>query len=82
MLKITRQRNRAWQRQSLPFGETTLQFTVTDDVSAFEITFVESANSQPYTMTVTFDSGIKDGDTLTVQFNVNEATQEIVYNQI
>lgn len=82
MLKITRQRNRAWQRQLLPFGETTLQFTVADDVSAFEITFVESANSQPYTMTVTFDSGVKDGDTLTVQFNVNEATQEIVYSQI
>lgn len=33
------------------FGETTLQFTVADDVSAFEITYVESANNQPYTMT-------------------------------
>lgn len=64
------------------FGETTLQFTVADNVSAFEITFVESANNQPYTMTVTFDSSVKDGDTLTVQFNVNEATQEIVYSQI
>lgn len=64
------------------FGETTLQFTVADNVSAFEITFVESANNQPYTMTVTFDSSVKDGDTLTVQFHVNEATQEIVYSQI
>lgn len=63
------------------FGEATLQFTVADNVSAFEITFVESANSQPYTMTVTFDPSVKDGDTLTVQFNVNEATQEIVYSQ-
>ena len=63
-------------------GETTLQFTVADNVSAFEITFVESANSQPYTMTVTFDSSVKDGDTLTVQFNVDEAKQEIVYSQI
>lgn len=64
------------------FGETTLQFTVADDVSAFEITFVESANNQPYTMTVTFDSSVKDGDTLAVQFNVDEAKQEIVYSQI
>ena len=64
------------------FGETTLQFTVADNVSAFEITFVESANNQPYTMTVTFDSSVKDGDTLTVQFNVNETTQEIVYSQM
>lgn len=64
------------------FGETMLQFTVADNVSAFEITFVESANNQPYTMTVTFDSSVKDGDTLTVQFNVNETTQEIVYSQI
>lgn len=64
------------------FGETMLQFTVADNVSAFEITFVESANNQPYTMTVTFDSSVKDGDTLTVQFNVNEETQEIVYSQI
>ena len=63
-------------------GETTLQFTVADNVSAFEITFVKSANSQPYTMTVTFDSSVKDGDTLTVQFNVDEAKQEIVYSQI
>lgn len=64
------------------FGETTLQFTAADNVSAFEITFVESANNQPYTMTVTFDSSVKDGDMLTVQFHVNEATQEIVYSQI
>lgn len=64
------------------FGETTLQFTVADNVSAFNITFVESVNNQPYTMTVTFDSSVKDGDTLTVQFHVNEATQEIVYSQI
>ena len=64
------------------FGETMLQFTVADNVSAFEIAFVESANNQPYTMTVTFDSSVKDGDTLTVQFNVNEATQEIVYSQV
>lgn len=63
-------------------GDTTLQFTVADNVSAFEITFVESVNNQPYTMSVTFDSSVKDGDTLTVQFNVNEATQEIVYSQI
>lgn len=59
-----------------------LQFTVADNVSAFEVNFVESANNQPYTMTVTFDSSVKDGDMLTVQFNVNEATQEIVYSQI
>lgn len=64
------------------FGEKTLQFTVADTVSAFEITFTESANNQPYTMTVTFDSSVKDGDTLTVQFNVNEQTQQIVYSQI
>lgn len=64
------------------FGEQTLQFTVADTVSAFEITFTESANNQPYTMTVTFDSSVKDGDTLTVQFNVNEQTQQIVYSQI
>lgn len=64
------------------FGETTLQFTVADNVSAFEISFVESANNQPYTMTVAFDSSVKDGDMLTVQFNVNETTQEIVYSQM
>lgn len=64
------------------FGEKTLQFTVADTVSAFEITFTENANNQPYTMTVTFDSSVKDGDTLTVQFNVNEQTQQIVYSQI
>lgn len=64
------------------FGEKTLQFTVADTVSAFEITFTESANNQPYTMTVTFDSSVKDGDTLTVQFNVDEQTQQIVYSQI
>lgn len=62
-------------------GETTLQFTVADTASAFEITFTESLNNQPYTMTVTFDSSVKDGDTLTVQFNVNEQTQQIVYSQ-
>lgn len=64
------------------FGETTLQFTVPDNVSVFDINFVESVNSQPYTMAVTFDSSVKDGDTLTVQFQVNEATQEIEYRQI
>ena len=64
------------------FGETTLQFTVADDVSVFEINFVESVNNQPYTMAVTFDSSVKDGGTLTVQFNVDEATQQIVYSQI
>lgn len=64
------------------FGETTLQFTVADDVSVFEINFVESVNNQPYTMAVTFDSSVKDGGMLTVQFNVDEATQQIVYSQI
>lgn len=63
------------------FGETTLQFTVADNVNVFEITFVESANGQPYTLPVTFDSSVKDGDTLTIQFNVDEATQKIVYSQ-
>lgn len=63
-------------------GETTLQFTVADNVSVFEIAFVEGANNQPYTMNVMFDSSVKDGDTLTVQFHVNEATNEIVYSQI
>lgn len=62
--------------------DQTLQFTVADTVSAFEITFTESVNNQPYTMTVSFDSSVKDGDTLTVQFNVDEATQQIVYSQI
>lgn len=60
-------------------GEQTLQFTVADTVSAFEITF--NVNDKPWTLTVAFDSSVKDGDTLTVQFNVDEATQQIVYSQ-
>lgn len=60
-------------------GEQTLQFTVADTVSAFEITF--NVNDKPWTLTVAFDSSVKDGDTLTVQFNVDEAKQQIVYSQ-
>lgn len=63
-------------------GEQMLQFTVEDTVSAFEITFTESINNQPYTMTVSFDSSVKDGDTLTIQFSVKEGTQDITWDQI
>lgn len=68
---------------TLESGKTqTLKFTVEDTAGAFEITFTESINNQPYTMTVSFDSSVKDGDTLTVEYSVKDGSQDIIWDQI
>lgn len=58
-----------------------LQFTVPNDTTPFTVTFTEGINNQPYELTFSFDSSVKDGGIISINFGVNEATGEIVYEQ-